>query len=140
MIIIITQYCGNLSYWKDTVIQVFRLRIRWFKGVGSFYLVLNLRFTGKARLAFPITCTDFALLFFALSRLTAHAAPKPFDWNSSMVKDPLKSVQLNLKLTWKVLLQKVCQTAGFNFLSLTSQGYEFSRLNAIYFKKSSKFG
>ena len=51
-----------------------------------------------------------------------------------MVKDPLKSVQLNLKLTWKILLQKVCQTAGFNFLSLTAQGYEFSRLNAIYFK------
>ena len=57
-----------------------------------------------------------------------------------MVKDPLKSVQLNLKLTWKILLQKVCQTAGFNFLSLTAQGYEFSRLNAIYLKKSSKFG
>ena len=106
----------------------------------SFYLVLNLRFTGKARLAFPITCSDLALLFFALSRLTAHAAPKPFDWNSSMVKDPLKSVQLNLKLTWKILLQKVCQTAGFNFLSLTAQGYEFSRLNAMYFKKFSKFG
>lgn len=52
-----------------------------------------------------------------------------------MVKDPLKSVQLNLKLTWKILLQKVCQTAGFNFFVIDGPGIRVFTFERDIFQK-----
>lgn len=81
-----------MEIWFTVKILSFKFSDRESDGLKARFLSLSrfdLRFTGNARLAYPINWTDFALPFFAISRLTAYTVSKPFDCSS------LKSVQIN---------------------------------------------